>query len=176
MAAAPTIQDAREFAMARHDGQIRLHDRQPYIAHLDGVAAILADYGHRQPEVIAAAYLHDTLEKSETTLDELMTNFGEPVAELVYWLTDSERGSDSAKLMQSAWRLARAPLNAKLVKLADIIDNGTAITHHNPDAAPAFMHEKQVLLKKMADVEGERVLRLPIFQRAAIVINAIFPS
>lgn len=169
MVVATTLQDVRDFALAKHGGQVRKHDGRPYIEHLDGVAAVLKEHGYKSPDVIAAAFLHDTLEKTDTTVEELIEAFGLPVTELVFWLTDSERGSSESRALQAAWRLSRAPWNAKLIKLADIIDNGTAIIAHNPDFGPTFLDEKRLQLKKMAEVEGSRLLRLPLFQRAAIV-------
>lgn len=167
-----TIQDARDFAFAKHEGQVRKHDSKPYSAHLDGVVNILREHGYTAPELVAAAFLHDTLEKSQTTVEELIEKFGMPVAELVFWLTDSEKGSRRARALQSAWRLSRAPWNAKLIKLADIIDNGSAIIMHNPDFDPEFLEEKRLQLKKMAEVENSKLLRLPLFQKAALVTES----
>lgn len=164
-----TIHDAREFALAKHDGQVRRHDGRPYIVHLDAVASVLSEYGYKDSDILAAAFLHDTIEKSDTSIEEIGQRFGESIAELVYWLTDSEKGSPNSRAIQSAWRLSRAPWNAKLIKLADIIDNGTAIALHNPAFGPTFLDEKRLCLKKMAEVENGRLLRLPLFQRAATV-------
>jgi (p)ppGpp synthase/HD superfamily hydrolase len=172
MTVATTIQDVREFALAKHGGQVRKHDGRPYIDHLDGVVAILTEHGFKSAEIIAAAFLHDTIEKSDTTIEELGRAFGLPVAELVYWLTDNENGSAESRALQAAWRLSRAPWNAKLIKLADIVDNGTAVVQHNPDFGPIFLDEKRLQLKTMAEVEGSRLLRLPLFQKAAIVTES----
>jgi len=172
MLVATTIQGARDFAIAKHAGQVRKHDGRPYIVHLDGVAAILAEHGHKNAEIVSAAYLHDTIEKSDTSIEELTEKFGEAVAELVYWLTDVEKGSRPSRALQAAWRLSRAPWDAKLIKLADIVDNGTAIVAYNPAFGPTFLDEKRLQLKKMAEIEGSRLLRLPLFQKAAIVTES----
>ncbi|MBS0249488.1 MAG: HD domain-containing protein [Proteobacteria bacterium] len=172
MTVVATMQDVRHFALAKHEGQVRTHDGKPYITHLDGVATILREYGYTAPEIIAAAFLHDTLEKTDTALEELIEKFGMSVAELVFWLTDTEQGSAEARALQAAWRLSRAPWNAKLIKLADIIDNGTAIIMCNPDFGPTFLDEKRLQLKKMAEVENSRLLRLPLFQKAAFVTES----
>ena len=118
-----TLQHVRDFARSKHAGQVRKHDGRPYIVHLDGVVSILTEHGHKGSDLIAAAFLHDTLEKSDTNIDALIEMFGPAVAELVFWLTDSEQGSREAQALQAAWRLARAPWDAKLIKLADIIDS-----------------------------------------------------
>jgi len=172
MLVSATINEARDFAVAKHGGQVRKHDGRPYIVHLDGVASVLNEHGYRSEEILSAAFLHDTIEKSDTTYDELSDKFGETVAELVYWLTDSEKGSSRSRAIQSAWRLSRAPWDAKLIKLADIIDNGIAIVTHNPEFGPTFLDEKRLCLKKMAEVETSKLLRLPLFQKAATVTES----
>ncbi|MBS0233820.1 MAG: bifunctional (p)ppGpp synthetase/guanosine-3',5'-bis(diphosphate) 3'-pyrophosphohydrolase [Proteobacteria bacterium] len=172
MSVAATISGVRDFALAKHEGQVRRHDGRPYFVHLDGVVAILIEHGHKSEDIIAAAFLHDTIEKTETTIEELIEKFGAPVAELVYWLTDTEKGTRQSRALQTAWRLSRAPWNAKLIKLADIIDNGTAIIMYNPDFGPTFLDEKRLQLKKMAEIEGSRLLRLPLFQKAATITES----
>lgn len=172
MRVSATVHDARDFAIAKHSGQVRKHDGRPYIAHLDAVASVLSEHGYKNPDMLAAAFLHDTIEKSDTTIEEISQRFGEQIAELVYWLTDSEKGSRTSRAVQAAWRLSRAPWDAKLIKLADIIDNGTAIASHNPAFGPTFLDEKRLCLKKMAEVENGRLLRLPLFQRAATVTES----
>jgi len=172
MPVSTAIHDARDFAIAKHKGQVRKHDGRPYIVHLDAVASVLSEYGHKDSDILTAAFLHDTIEKSDTSVEEISERFGEPVAELVYWLTDSEKGSRISRATQAAWRLSRAPWDAKLIKLADIIDNGTAIALHNPAFGQTFLDEKRLCLKKMAAVENGRLLRLPLFQRAATVTEA----
>jgi (p)ppGpp synthase/HD superfamily hydrolase len=169
---ASMIEDARNFALAKHEGQVRKHDGKPYIAHLDGVVAILMEDGQKGADLIAAAFLHDTIEKTKTTYEELIERFGEHVAELVYWLTDAEEGSRKARALQTAWRLSRAPLEAKLIKLGDIIDNGNAILAHNPDFGPTFADEKSLLLQKMAEVEGAALLETPLFQKADVITKS----
>ena len=168
-----TVGDVREFALAKHGEQTRKHSGQPYIEHLDNVASILTEHGHDDPQIIAAALLHDTVEKTDTTIEELIEHFGEPIAQLVFWLTDNNEGNSQASILQSAWRLSRAPWNAKLIKLADIIDNGMNIRQHDPGFGPQFLDEKRLALKGMVDTEGSRLQKLPLFQRAVLVTEAV---
>jgi len=116
--------------------------------------------------MLAAAYLHDTLEDTETTMMELVTEFGEPIAALVYWLSHMQEGNRKTRTLQSCWRLSRAPLAAKVIKCADIIDNGTNIAEHDPNFAPVFLDEKATALRLMAAVEGEALTSLGIFKTA----------
>jgi hypothetical protein len=87
------------------------------------------------------------------------------VTELVYWLTDPE-DSEPEKELLSAWLLGRAPVGAKLIKLADIIDNGRAIRSHQPGKLPAFRRGKRAILERMAAVEGDAFKQLALFTAA----------
>jgi (p)ppGpp synthase/HD superfamily hydrolase len=82
---------------------------------------LLKKHGEERVEVLAAAYLHDCLEKTDTDVAELIREFGGDIAELVYWLTDPEDTEGPEKELLTAWLLARAPIEAKLIKLADIV-------------------------------------------------------
>ena len=76
------IDKAARFAAVKHDGQYRKGSNIPYITHPFGVAMILME--EKQPEkLIAAALLHDTLEDTEATEEELFKHFGEEILMLV---------------------------------------------------------------------------------------------
>jgi (p)ppGpp synthase/HD superfamily hydrolase len=81
---------ALERARKDHAGQIRNGSGGlPYIEHPQAVAALLAEHGYGE-EVLAAALLHDVVEDSETTVEELREAFGDQVAGLVAALSDDE--------------------------------------------------------------------------------------
>jgi GTP diphosphokinase / guanosine-3',5'-bis(diphosphate) 3'-diphosphatase len=158
---------ARAFAIRAHGAQIRKYSKQPYIVHLDAVVRILQSFGITAPPVLAAAYLHDAVEDTDVTIEEILKAFGEEVAELVYWLTDAEKGKRRIRKLMSAWRLGRAPFEAKLIKLADFIDNSQDICRHDRHFAPVYLREKAKILALMARSEGERLTGLPIFVDAS---------
>lgn len=155
------------YAAERHRGQRRKYTDEPYTVHLEAVAALLREHAVTEPHVIAAAYLHDTVEDTETTISDILRMFGEDVAELVYWLTDAEVGNRKARTAMASWRLARAPMEAKLIKLADIIDNTRHIAERDAAFAPVFMAEKRDVMAKMVKVEGDLITNHPLFQQAA---------
>ncbi len=160
-------QRVRDFAVEKHGDQKRKYSDAPYIVHLDAVVRLLQSHDITDERVIAAAYLHDTVEDTDTTIQELMSMFGDEVAELVYWLTDAEIGSRRARMAMSSWRLGRAPREAKLIKLADIIDNTKNILEKDPAFAPVFLKEKRAVLVRMVEVEGEAIANHPLYQKAA---------
>jgi (p)ppGpp synthase/HD superfamily hydrolase len=90
----PLLRAAYEKASAAHEGQVRNGSGGlPYIEHPLAVAARLERHGYGE-EVLAAALLHDVVEDSETTVEELRGEFGDRVAELVSALSDDESIDD----------------------------------------------------------------------------------
>lgn len=161
------IQRARAFADQRHRGQRRKYEQLPYIIHLDRVADIIRRHDHGTPTMLAAAYLHDTVEDTATTIQEILEVFGPEVAQLVYWLTDAEQGKRKARKLMSAWRLSRAPIEAKLIKLADFVDNTPSIVEFDPSFARVYLAEKELILGEMVKVEGTGFQSLPLFAEAS---------
>ncbi len=88
------LRRALAFARARHGGQCRRGSDTPYWVHLVRVAMELSQWGVRRPELLQAALLHDTVEDTTTTIDEIRVGFGEEVADLVDWLTAPDREED----------------------------------------------------------------------------------
>lgn len=160
------VQKAKNFSARKHRYQTRKHDTAPYTEHIEGVVAILKRHGIVDPVILAAAYLHDTVEKTDTSICEIIDSFGTDVARLVYWLTDDDRGNRKMRKLMSAWRLSRAPWDAKLIKLADLIDNTRHVVEHDADAAPGYILAKKQTMWMMADEEGDRIMRLPLFREA----------
>ena len=79
------IQKAYVFAAAAHAGQTRLSG-EPYLSHPLAVADTLADMGFDEPTV-AAGLLHDTVEDTSVTIDDIAENFGDEVADIVDGVT-----------------------------------------------------------------------------------------
>src|SRR5580700_10404134 len=82
------VSKAREFSIKAHNGLFRknkAHD--PYSVHLEEVA-ILVEQSGGSPEEIAAAWLHDAVEDTDVTLEEIRKQFGDAVADIVDGLTD----------------------------------------------------------------------------------------
>lgn len=160
------VQKAKSFSAGKHGQQTRKYDGAPYTTHLDAVVSILKRHGITEPVVLAAAYLHDTVEKTDTSVREIIDLFGTDVAKLVYWLTDDDRSNRKVRKLMSAWRLSRAPWEAKLIKLADLVENTRHIVEHDAEAAPRYILEKKQTMWMMADEEGDRIMRLPLFLEA----------
>jgi len=111
---------AREYAVEAHRGQ--QYGTKPYHVHLDAVVEVLRRFGHRDLETLAAGYLHDVLEDTETEFHALSREFGEVVAALVDACTDGA-GANRAERKERPYRLIPKTPGALLVKLADRIAN-----------------------------------------------------
>jgi len=79
---------ARDFATTRHAaaGQVRKYSGEPYINHPAAVVELVRSVAHT-PAMLAAAWLHDTVEDTDATLDDIARYFGAEVAQLVEMLT-----------------------------------------------------------------------------------------
>lgn len=113
------------FAAGKHRDQRRKDaEAAPYINHPIALAQVLWTEGQvRDPTVIAAALLHDTIEDTDTTLEELKGAFGQEIAEVVEEVTDVKWLKKRSRKKLQVARASRASQRAKLVKLADKICN-----------------------------------------------------
>ena len=129
---ASLVDKAIEFATRAHSGQTRKGGSLPYIVHPMEAMAIVASVTS-DPELLAAAALHDVVEDTPYTLSDIRAEFGPRVAELVKAETEVKIGGGSA---EEAWvhrrqgtldRLAAASRDAKIVALGDKLSNMRAI-------------------------------------------------
>lgn len=120
-----TIIKAARFVAEKHKNQRRKDaDASPYINHPLALASVLAVEGCiDDPEVICAALLHDTIEDTETTADELIAVFGEAITGIVLEVTDDKTLDKATRKEEQIRHAAQSSDKAKLVKLADKISN-----------------------------------------------------
>ena len=114
---------ALRFADDAHSGQFRKGSRIPYLIHPLSVARILLDHGCSD-ELAVAALLHDTVEDTEVTVEEIRTIFGDNVARLVEFATEPEKlWSWERRKEHTLEVLASGESPALLLCLADKLDN-----------------------------------------------------
>lgn len=122
------VKEALATAQRAHAGQLRRgSDGRPFIDHPIAVAELLC--GERQDdEVIAAALLHDVVEKSETSLDSLRERFGDVVAELVGAMTEDESiAAYEDRKEEHRRRVADSAPAARAIFAADKLTNVTML-------------------------------------------------
>jgi guanosine-3',5'-bis(diphosphate) 3'-pyrophosphohydrolase len=121
----PLVLKALTFAAEKHIRQRRKDaDASPYINHPIALAETLCFAGGvSDPVIIAAAILHDTIEDTETTGDELEQHFGAAIRRCVEEVTDDKNLPAAERKQLQIARAATASTEAKLVKIADKICN-----------------------------------------------------
>ena len=128
------ILKAADFAARKHRFQKRKDaDASPYINHPIAVAMLLSDVGGVSDEdVIAAALLHDTIEDTNTTPEELDQEFGEKIRKMVQEVTDDKKMKKAERKRHQVEHAKHLSAGAALVKLADKTSNVLDVAHNPP--------------------------------------------
>ena len=126
--------DALAFAADKHRTQRRKDpEASPYINHPIALARVLSVEGRvRDVKVLAAAVLHDTLEDTKTTYEELLERFGPAIAGIVREVTDDKTLLPAERKRLQIEHAGELSHRARLVKLADKISNLRDLTLNAP--------------------------------------------
>jgi len=148
--------EAWRFAALKHVGQLVPGTELPYIVHVGAVAMEVLAALRDEPEfkvelAVCCALLHDTVEDTETSLDELKSVFGEAIAAGVAGLTKDKTMPDKrSQMLDSLSRLKQLPKEVQMVKLADRISNLQPPPHYwTPEKCGRYRAEAQLILDKL---------------------------
>lgn len=120
------------FAAEKHKFQKRKSDNSSYICHPLNVVNWLIEAGIEDIDILCAAVLHDTIEDTSATKEELIENFGEDITGFVLEVTDDK---SLPKIQRKKNQIINAPkksIEATLVKLADKFDNLSSFEKGHP--------------------------------------------
>ena len=137
--------EAYQYAALCHRGQVR-KSKEDYVIHPLEVANILADL-HMDVETIVTGLLHDTIEDTLASFQEIEARFGKPVAEMVEGVTKLSKLSYKGKLEEQAENFRKFVLafgkdiRVVVVKLADRLHNMRTMHHQKPDRQKAIARE-----------------------------------
>lgn len=148
--------------MIQHEGQVRKYTGKPYIIHPSGVSWLVTSCATADDEMVAAAWLHDTMEDCGETFVSLQDQFGTDVATLVRELTDLSRPEDGNRATRKAIdreRLLRMRNRAKTIKVADIIDNIRSIVRDDVEFAKVYLPEKMLDLEVLVGADPDLLRR-----------------
>lgn len=146
------IQKAGEFAQKAHDGQSRKFTGEPYFTHPNAVASLVwRTTGN--PGATAAAFLHDTIEDTDVTFDDLIVEFGITIAGYVNALTKNTDKSIDKNLREKQYNahLVQTLPIVKTIKLADICDNLKNINEVDREFAEGFVRAKKHQLQFLTE-------------------------
>jgi (p)ppGpp synthase/HD superfamily hydrolase len=153
------------FAAQKHEGQVRKLSQDPYIVHPVNVANILTAL-NEQDELVKAAYLHDTLEDTDTTFEELIEKFGEKVAGLVKELTsDRSAVKEVGKAQYLTEKMNNMSIEALTIKLADRLDNVSDLNDSDIEFTQRYLKETEFImahLKRKLNKNQRRLYNLII--------------
>lgn len=123
------LRDAFLFAYKMHKDQERKFSGRPYIEHPEFVTAFLSQYTDDE-DILTAAMLHDTVEDTEATLEDILELFGDRTASLVGELTcDTTLKKQYGKRIYMAIHFNELSSDAFLIKLADRLHNLIGLDH-----------------------------------------------
>ena len=129
------ILKAAHFSAQKHSTQRRKDENaSPYINHPISVALAIAQIGGvDDPEILAAALLHDTLEDTKTEPEELEAEFGKKVCEYVLDVTDDKTLPKDERKSRQIEHAKKISKGAALIKLGDKISNVTDVINNPPE-------------------------------------------
>ncbi len=151
------VQKAYVYAAAAHKGQIRLSG-EPYLSHPLAVAEILAEMGF-DAYAVTAGLLHDTVEDTKSSIEDIEREFGKKVADIVNGVTKISMMSFNSKEEQQAESFRKMVLamsqdiRVPIIKLADRLHNMRTLKFQKP-------HKRQVIAKETMDIYAPLANRL----------------
>ncbi len=175
------LPNAISYAARAHKGQFRKDNETPYVSHVFRACMTLRHvFGVEDERILAAAVLHDTIEDTTTDFDDINKTFGHEIATWVGLLSKDKRMIEDKREKAYFEQLKTAPLEVKLIKLADLYDNildstslspvGQDMTfdkakkhiknledNNNPVLSKAISIVQKITLNKPADVRREEV-------------------
>lgn len=148
--------EALLFASIKHEGQKMMQPNVSYVTHLQGVCleaisgCLNGDIDVNLEKVIILSLLHDTLEDTETTYDEIEIKFGKDIAEGVKALTKDENLPKDEQINDSIERIKKLGKEVAIVKLADRTFNLKDVpSSWDEDKVNLYREEASLILKKL---------------------------
>jgi GTP diphosphokinase / guanosine-3',5'-bis(diphosphate) 3'-diphosphatase len=146
------VQRALEFAKEKHRRQTR-RSGLPYIIHPEMVAELVKKYiPNYTDDMVASAILHDTLEDTKTTYQELVDNFGKTVADIVMELTTNEKDKleSGGKKYYLTGKMNKMSDKAFTIKLLDRLHNITDIADQDPAWRTKYKTETEYIFDHLS--------------------------
>lgn len=147
-------------AMAReaHDGQKRKYNGKPYVSHPARVGARYALRPDATEEGVAAGFLHDVIEDTKVTREDIAKRTNEAVAVLVEWMTNTSKithptANRVERKRIDRERLSKAPREVKILKMIDRIDNLSEMDGAQGSFVTVYVEESLLLAEAVGDAD-----------------------
>lgn len=137
------VKSAELFAKNKHAGKFRVDGTIPYSKHLEDVVNRLKSLGVIDKELLCAGWLHDTIENTDTTFDNLYEQFESEIAVLVSSLSKDMTLPRKKREQAYVIQLKEASFSAKLIKLCDISANLSDLKNYEASKSKKLRQVKQ---------------------------------
>ncbi|MDH3278258.1 MAG: HD domain-containing protein [Nitrosopumilus sp.] len=138
------IINAKKFAYEKHKDQKRKDNVTPFVDHLEEVVNRLKNLGISNRDILSAAWLHDTIEYTDTTFDDINNIFGNTISVIVLSLTKDMKLTKKQRESAYIEQLKNSTIQAKLIKFCDISSNLRDIV-----VSPLSKNQKNKQVKKL---------------------------
>jgi len=170
------ILEAAQWARWHHRHQKRKYNNSPYSHHPARVAARVALHPDATEEMVAAAFLHDIIEDTKVTADDLRPTFGEAIVALVIEMTNTSKTTvygqpllpRAVRKEKDRERLSKISKRAKIIKLVDRIDN---LKETDPEDEFSKLYAKESLLLVEVIGDGDVYLKEELIKEANRLIS-----
>ena len=145
-------------AKIAHDGQKRRGTGEDYISHPARVASAVTLYDPADETAVCAAWLHDVIEDTPVTREDIEELFGEAVAAVVDALTNDGPREDQTREDRKALdreRLRGAPEKVKIIKMLDRLDNIRDCGRLKPSFIQKYCRESRLLGEVLAEADAQ---------------------
>ena len=169
---------ALEFARKKHKGQMRKNNTPvEYITHPINVANLVKKYANNKENIddlVSSAYLHDTLEDTNTTYEELTCNFGNIISNLVKELTNNEvLKKEMGKTKYLSIKMANMSEDALIIKLCDRLDNVSSLYDTNKAFIDKYLRETISILNYIINNRNLNTIHLNIINDINKEVNNV---
>lgn len=144
MSALDLVKSAELFAKSKHAGQFRADNITSYSKHLEDVVNRLKSLGVIDEEILCAGWLHDTIDNTETSFDDLHEQFESEIAVLVSSLSKDKSLPRKKREQAYVTQLKESSFNAKLIKLCDISASLSDLKNYEASKSKKLREVKQV--------------------------------
>jgi len=145
-----SLQKADNFQKNAHQGQTRKTSGEPYSVHPTAVYQFLVSLGIKDRNLLVAAYLHDTIEDSPTSFNDIKKEFNQDVARIVKALSSSDKGIQAlGKASYLAKKMIAMDPDVLVIKLADRWHNTTDMNSLPKDKAEKYMAQTDYIIQEL---------------------------
>lgn len=169
---------ALEFAREKHKGQMRKNNTPvEYITHPINVANLVKKYANNAENIydlVSSAYLHDTLEDTNTTYKELTCNFGNIISNLVKELTNNDvLKKEMGKTKYLSMKMTSMSEDALIIKLCDRLDNVSSLYDTNKAFIDKYLRETISILNYIINNRNLNTIHLNIINDINKEVNNV---